>query len=251
MSGLLSKIKNDVQKSGSNKSKIIYFREGTKKRVRFLTDMDDGIEVVMHDNFERGICVPCKETFGKSCEYCDDEDLRTRSNYVWSVYDYDDNDVKLFMFAVSRCSPIPPIMAMYENYGTLTDRDYVITQTGKGTTKAFSVVPMDKSKFRNTKAKAYSEKKIFDIIKKAWPYPDDSDDVDSDESWDEDDDSSKYSDMKPMELFKLCKERGIEAEKKKPSKYYINLLEEYDNAQDDWGDDDDDDYDDGDWEDDE
>ena len=51
MSGLLSKIKNDVQKSGSNKSKIIYFREGTKKRVRFLTDMDDGIEVVMHDNF--------------------------------------------------------------------------------------------------------------------------------------------------------------------------------------------------------
>lgn len=261
MSGLLSKIKSDVVRSGSNKSKIIYFREGQKKRIRFLQDMDDGMEIVMHDSFEKGITVLCRETFGKDCEFCEDEDLRTRSNYCWSVYDYDDNEVKLFMFAVNRCSPIPPLMAMFENYGTLLDRDYVITVQGRQINKTFSVIPMDKAKFRNTKAKPFSEKKVLDILLKAWPYTDEEEDYDDapvkkhhknveeveddqsdyDDSWDEDEDAKDYSDMSPLELFKECKNRGIEAAKKKPQKYYINLLEEDDKANEDWGDDDDDD----------
>ena len=41
--------------------------------------------------------------------------------------------------------------------------------------------------------------------------------------------------MSAKELYKLCKEREIDAETRKPAKYYINLLEEYDKAQDDWG----------------
>ena len=49
--GLLAKIKADAQKSGQNKSKFIFFKEGEKKRVRFLSDMEDGIEVVFHDNY--------------------------------------------------------------------------------------------------------------------------------------------------------------------------------------------------------
>lgn len=43
--GLVDKIKQDVKRSGQNKGKFIYFREGQKIRVRFLTDMDDGMEV--------------------------------------------------------------------------------------------------------------------------------------------------------------------------------------------------------------
>ena len=40
--GLVDKIKNDVKKSGQNRGKFIFFREGQKARVRFLDDMDDG-----------------------------------------------------------------------------------------------------------------------------------------------------------------------------------------------------------------
>lgn len=47
--------------------------------------------------------------------------------------------------------------------------------------------------------------------------------------------------MPAKELYALCKEREIEAKPRKSEKYYINLLEEYDEAEDDWGDDDDDD----------
>lgn len=280
--GLVDKIKADAKKSGSNKGKFIYFREGTKLRVRFLQDMDDGMEITFHDSYEQGINVPCQEHFGRDCPYCDDDSVRTRSQYLWSVWNYEAKEVQLFMFPVNNWSPIPALMAMYENYGTICDRDYVISVSGKQTTKSYSVVPMDKVKFRNGKAKPYSEAQVLKMLDKAWPCDDvdseddddeeetpkkkapkktgkastkrpvDDDEDEDDEDWgDEDsgDDTPDYSEMSAKELFKLCKERGIDVKPKKSERFYIKQLEEYDQAQDDWGDEDD--YDDDDeWEDD-
>lgn len=271
--GIVDNIKRDAKKSGQNKSKFIYFREGTKVRVRFLVDMDDGLEVTFHDSFEQGINVPCQEQYDRDCPYCEDDSLRTRSQYVWPVWNYEAKEVQLFMFPVNNCSPVPALIAMYDTYGTIVDRDYVISVSGKQQNKTFSVVPMDKVKFRNTKAKPFSEKKIFEMIDKAFPfdgvdddedederpkkskskkskskkpvdedYEDDYDDYDDNEEWVDEDDESEvdYSEMTAKELYSLCKEKGIEAKPKKPAKYYINLLEEYDTAQDDWGEEEDD-----------
>lgn len=279
--GLVDKIKADVKKSGQNKSKFIYFREGNKVRVRFLTDMDDGMEVTFHDSFEKSLNVPCQEHFGRACPYCEDESLRTRSQYVWSVYNYDTKEVQLFMFPVNNCTPIPALMAMYENYGTIIDRDFVISVSGKQQNKTFSVVPMDKVKFRNEKAKPYSEKAILKMLDKAFPCDavgddedededetpkkraprapksvgnkksrkpepedeDEDDDYDADEEWedDADEDVVDYSEMSAKELYQLCKEREIKVAPKKPAKYYINQLEEWDKAHEDWEDDEDED----------
>lgn len=279
--GLFENIKRDAKKSGQNKSKLIYFKEGTKIRVRFLQDVDDGLEVVFHDSFERGINTPCQEIFGRNCPYCEDDSLRTRSQYVWSVWNYETKEVQLFMFPVNNCSPIPALMAMYENYGTLTDRDYVISVSGKQQNKTFSCVPMDKVKFRNNKAKPFSKKAVLEILDKAFPCEDaddededeaphrkrpakssgkaksrrpdpedeeDEDDYDEDMEGDDDEDEEEetpdYESMSPRELFKLCKDRGIDVAPKKSAKYYIKQLEEYDEAQGDWGDDDEDDWED-------
>lgn len=281
MAGLVASIKNDVKRAGANKSKLTYFREGQKQRVRFLVDMDDGMEITFHDSFERGVNVPCQEVFGRSCPYCEDEGVRTRSQYAWPVYNYETKEVQVFMFPVNNCSPIPALMAMYENYGTITDRDYVISVSGKQQNKSYSVVPMDKVKFRNEKAKPLSNKAILKILDKAFPCDevedeedyeeeetpkkrppkstgkksskkvepeeDDDDDYDGEEWADDDtDDFVDYSEMSPQELFKLCKERGIKVPPKKPAKFYIKQLEEFDAAHDDWEDDEDED----DWEDD-
>ena len=250
---ILDQLKADVKKAGSNKSKFIYFREGEKRRIRFLNDMEDAVVITMHNNFEEGINAPCRKHFGRDCPLCDREDMRTRDNYVWSVWDYDANEVKLFMFAVNRCSPIPALMAMYENFGTLCDRDYIINVQGRQLDKTYSVINMDKQKFRNTKAKPYTEKQILKMLDQAFPFNDKQETTssDDDDSWDDDDKpAGKYDDMKPKALYDLCIERKIEAEKKKPAQYYINLLEEADKADDDWGGDDDD-YDDDEWEDEE
>lgn len=287
---LVDRIKSDAKKSGQNKGKFIFFREGQKTRIRFLTDMDDGMEATFHDSFEKSINVPCQDLFGRGCPYCEEEGLRTRSQYIWSVYDYEAKEVKLFMFPVNNCSPVPGLMAMFENYGTITDRDYVISVSGKGTTKTYSVVPMDKVKFRNKKAKPYAEKAILKMLDKAYPsdnvedddedeeettprkrsnkasktsnnkktskkksepeddYDDDDydDDFEDEDDWGEDDEVD-YSEMSVKELYKLCKERNIKVQPKKPAKFYIKQLEEYDQAQDDWGDEDEEDDDE--WED--
>lgn len=275
MAGLVNSIKNDVKKAGTSKGNFTFIREGQKVRVRFLQDMDDGMEVTFHDSFADSINVPCQEVFGRECPYCEDDRVRTRSQYIWCVYNYETKKVELFMFPVNNCSPVPALLAMYDTYGTIVDRDFVISVSGKGPDKKYAVVPMDKAKFRNEKAKPFSEKKILQILDKAYPCDtddeeddederpvakkssnkkvqkkkpvDDDDDYDGDDDWgDEDEDGDiDYSEMSPKELFKLCKERKIEVEPRKPQKYYIKQLEDADKAEDDWGDDDD-----GDWEDD-
>lgn len=274
--GLLSEIKKDAKKSGQNKGKFIYFREGQKQRIRFLQDMDDGLQITFHDSFEQSINVPCQEHFDRDCPYCDDDTVRTRSQYIWSVWNYETNEVQLFMFPVNNCSPLPALVAMYETYGTLTDRDYVISVTGKQQNKTFSVVPMDKVKFRNTKAKPYSESQVLKMLDKAFPCDteqDDGDDEDytpkskkkkqrpaktstkkdADEDYEDDDydedmseeddaDEVDYESMSVKELYKLCKSRGIDVAPKKSQKYYIKQLEEYDEQNEDWGDEDEDEW---------
>lgn len=282
--GLVDSIKNDVKKSGANRGKFIYFREGVKQRIRFLSDMDEGMEIPFHDSFEKKITVPCQQIFGRDCDYCSDDQLRTRNQYVWPVYNYDANEVQLFMFPVNNCSPLPALVAMYETYGTLTDRDYVISVSGKMQNKTYSVVPMDKVKFRNAKAKPLSEKTILKMLDKAWPADvvddmddddddederpskkskggkkrpdtksskkkkpdyddedeDEDDDYDGEDEDDEEDDEIDYKSMTAKELFKLCKKREIDVPARKPEKYYIKQLQEYDKAQNDWDDDDED-----------
>lgn len=239
--GILDKIKQDAQNSGQNKGKFFYVKDGEKRRIRFLQDMEDGIEVVMHDNYELQIKVPCQEIFDRDCEYCERDDLRTRVNYAWSVYDYDSNDVKVLMYPMNNCTPVGAIAAMYENYGTLLDRDYIIGVSGNGTNKAFSVIPMDKSKFRNEKAKPFSRSAFLKVLDKA--YHNEGSDFEEDkqkkgsfkrkkdpknDGFMNEPDPIDYSEMTPTQLYKLCEEREIEAEPKMKAKYYINLLEEYD-----------------------
>ena len=246
--GLVDDIKNQVKKSGTNKGKFLYFKSGTKVRVRFLDDMDEGHKVRFHDSYAAGINVPCQEEFGHECPYCDDDELRTRDQYAWSVWDYDAKEVKILMAPVNQCSPVPALVSMYEAYGTLCDRDYVITKSGQQQSTTFSVVPMDKAKFRNDKAKPLSEQKFLQLLDKAFPCDDNNDDDDEpkkkskkrpepkDEEW-EDDEEKGYEDMSAKELYKLCKSRDIDVETRKPAKYYITKLEEADEEDaDDWDD---------------
>lgn len=271
----LANIKNEIKKSGTSKGKFLFFKEDSKVRVRFLTDMEDGLEVSFHDSFQLGINVPCQEVFGRDCEYCENEDLRTRNMYVWSVYDYESKEVKLLMAAVNNCSPVPALASLYESYGTLCDRDYEIKRIGKGQNTTYSVIPLEKMKFRNTKVKPMSEQAMLKCIDKAYPADNSEDFEDEDETpkrnkkkgaksnnkpikgkmnepeddnddWDDEEEGQDYESMTAKELFQLCKDRDIECKPKKTKEYYIDLLEEADDEDsDDWDDEDSDD----DWED--
>lgn len=244
MGGILDDIKNEIRKSGASKGKFLFFKEDAKIRIRFLTDFPDGMQVPFHDSFQEGINLPCQEIFDRDCKYCENEDLRTRNQYIWSVWDYDSKEVKLVMAAVNNCSPVPTLCALYDTYGTLLDRDFVITRKGKQQNTSYAIVPMDKSKFRNTKAKPMSQSSILKLLDKAYPDDEREEDVDgeedetetksksrkkeSDDSWDE---GTDYEEMTAKELYNLCVEREIDVPKKKPEKFYIKKLKEWDEEQ--------------------
>jgi hypothetical protein len=237
--GILDSIKKGVAESGSSKGKILYLKDGSKVRVRFLTDMEDALEVMMHDSFDKGITAICQDHLGKDCPYCDEEGMRHRTAYCWPVWDYDAKEVKIFMGYANSFNPLPALVGMYEAYGTLTDRDYVITQTGKGTNKQFSVVPMDKVKFKNPKAKPYPEKKLLDLLDKAYPVNDADKPAGKkggkgkgkqkeEEPEDDEEIENDYESLTPKELYLECIERGLTAKKKQKASYYIDLLEKDD-----------------------
>ena len=252
--GLVDDIKSQVKKSGTNKGKFLYFKSGTKIRVRFLDDMEDGHKITFHDSYAAGINVPCQETFDRECPYCDDDELRTRDQYAWSVWDYDAKEVKILMAPVNQCSPVPALVSMFEAYGTLCDRDYVITKSGQQQSTTFSVVPMDKAKFRNEKAKPLSEQGFLKVLDKAFPFDEAEEDDDeapkkrapkksgkkreAEDEWDDDeaegdDEQVDYSELSAKELYQLCKERDLKVEPKKPAKYYITKLEDDDSKSED------------------
>lgn len=236
---LLKRMKEDIAKSGGNKGKLFFVKADSKRRVRFLTDFEEGIELVFHDNYTLGINSICAKELGEEhCEHCGNNDLRTRKLYGWPVFDYDANEVKILLYAVNNFTPIPALISMYEIYGTIIDRDYVIERKGSGQSTTYSVVPMDKAKFRS-KVKVPTKSTMIKIVGKAFP-PDaeikDSDDYKNYE--DDDNEEIDYEDMSARELYNLCKERGLDPQTKKSKEYYIELLEEMDEDEELWDEDD-------------
>ena len=195
--GLLSAIKNDVEKTGSNRGKFFYVKSGAKARIRFLDDMDDGRLIHMHDRWDPQLKVPCHKNKDEdaNCPYCGMDGVRNRDMYAWSIWDYDANEVKVFMFAANQCSPVPSLVALYETYGTISDRDFSISRSGMGTSTSYSLIPLDKSKFRNDKAKPIQDKAFWKALFDAYPAPA-GEEVEEKEEEDEDEDDEEEAPRK-------------------------------------------------------
>lgn len=168
---LIDKMKERIKNSGTNKKEVLYFAPDSKKRIRFLQELDQGSEYIFHSNYNRGINSLCAESYGKACELCSDEEVSTVTNFAFSVFDYDTSSVKILLFKATGISPIPAFIEYFDNYGTIMDRDYIVKKVGKGVGGSFVVTPCDKEKFKNNKLKPYGEKTLTNIIAKAFPIP--------------------------------------------------------------------------------
>lgn len=190
----INNMKERIKNSGGSKKEIIYFAPDTVKRIRFIQEFDTGYEFTFHSDFNEKIYELCADPMDhEECELCRNG-IGTKSIFAWSVWDYDTSSVKIMAIKASGISPIPGLIEMYEEYGTVMDRDYKIKKVGKGMGSTFSVTPLDKSKFRD-KAKPYTEKQITDIFNKAYKSSDN----------DEDDEEEVVKDKKP----KKSKSKGL------------------------------------------
>lgn len=206
---LIQKMKDNIAKSGSSKREILYFAKDAKKRVRFLQELDQGICLQFHNDWNAGIFELCKDQEDhENCKLCEDG-IGLQENFIFSVWDYDSNSVRLIQFKASGVSPIPALIEMYEEFGTILDRDYTIKKVGQGTGGSFVVTPLDKERFKNKNAKPFTRDQVIEIMEKAWVSK-------SDEDLGDDDDEDE-EDEKPAKKGEGKKEKGKKPKKKEKS----------------------------------
>lgn len=220
MGSILNEIKQAAKASGQARNKMFFVSDGNESRVRFLDELEDAIKIPWYSEFDDNIDFPDPSFFGKPDIYKQNGyELNPRNtHYLLQVYVYDLNEVRIFLYKANQCSPLPHIASAAETYDSITDRDYIIKCNGSGTTRTMPVVALDKSKFRQ-KPKRLSMKVIKEAIYE-WKKDRQGDFEEFD-----------YTEMSPKELYNLCEEREIEAEPKMKKSYYVNLLEEWDEDQ--------------------
>ncbi len=182
---VVDSIKDRIKNSQGQgpKEGIFYLKDGQKRRVRFISDMEEAESIVMHSLFgSGGYFEPCKKYFGIKCDKCKDDDKEKRDDtyYVWTVYDYESKKRCLFMYKATEKTPVPYMVEYYENNGTICDRDYTISRTGEKLATSYKIVPLDKSKFRKSED-PYDKEDIMEILKENYFKKKDEDDNDDDD----------------------------------------------------------------------
>lgn len=207
MANLIQMMKSQIAKSGSSKKEILYFAKDSVHRVRFLQELDHGYEFEFHNDWDTKIFELCKDPEDhENCKLCNDG-IAIQQNFIWCVWDYDSHSVKLIQFKATGVSPIPALIEMYEEYGTIMDRDYKIKKVGQGQGSSFSVTPLDKERFSNSKAKPLNRMQVKEILEKAWT-SNKVDDVDED-----DEEEDEIEEVKPTKKKKKAKKEPTIHEK--------------------------------------
>jgi hypothetical protein len=114
-----------------------------RKKIRFLTDGNDGIQANVHtywmsDDPEkpRGgghweYKVLCKKQLGKPCPFCEREAeegvKRIERHYGWMIYNHTDSRVQILLYKKNKTTPIDQITEQWAIRETLVDRDYFIS----------------------------------------------------------------------------------------------------------------------------
>ena len=97
---LISAMKERIKSSGTSKKDVFYVAADSKRRIRFLQELDTGYEFKFHTHWERGINALCCEHYHQDCPYCadTDENMKESTMYAWNVWDYDANKVVILLF---------------------------------------------------------------------------------------------------------------------------------------------------------
>ena len=172
--GLLDKIKKSAQSASASKADIFWTRNGDKKRIRMLCEVDDGSEIVFHYNYAKKINVPCQTQFARSCPYCDEpvDGVREVVKYIFPIYSQADGVQQIMIEkAWKESSPIMPLLREYElqEKDTFMDCDYLIAHEGVGKEKSIAVRAMNPCKLEQ-KITPWTKAEMMEKIDKAYPY---------------------------------------------------------------------------------
>ena len=84
---LISSMKDRIKNSGSSRKEIFYVGADSKRRIRFLQELDTGYEFKFHSHWNRGVNALCGDHYNVDCPYCadTDEDMKEVTHHAVAV----------------------------------------------------------------------------------------------------------------------------------------------------------------------
>lgn len=194
---LLDSLRVSIQKSGNSRKDFFEIRDGDVRKIRFISDLEDGIQLTFHSKWQE-FDTPCLSHYGFECKYCDmdnDPQVKTSDRFAWTIYNREEKSRQIFMYKTNDKTPIPQILSAYEVYGTLLDRDFSIKRNGKGFDTSYTVVSLDKDGKRLKEA-PFTPKEILDLVKRVSVSPEDL--LEMKEAEEEEEEEPKVEVRKPL-----------------------------------------------------
>jgi hypothetical protein len=188
---IVEHIRQKMKEGGGSSNmppELFFVPKDGKKRIRFLSEFNEAIEVVMHGKYGVMMPQPCLEYYGMECPF-HGRKWNTTTQYAWTVYDYESKQKKVFMSTLTQYSAMDDLMAIWDEskdkFGnkTIKDRDIVIRRSG-GDKAAYRARDKGPSEFDGEFSKPFSEKKVRAILQgliafKTEPKDDDDDEDDA------------------------------------------------------------------------
>lgn len=169
---LLDKVKQSMKEGntgvGGIPDQIIFIPKDAVKAVRFLTDFEEAVVIEMHDKFKYMYPQPCFSYYNKKCPFHDAPGFRVRTQYAFTVFDYESKVKKLFMTTHGPNSAMDDIVEIYEKNKTLKDRDIKLIRTtlgGKTKYKAREVQGVPTPFEVKNVTQPFSKDMVFGIVK--------------------------------------------------------------------------------------
>lgn len=191
---IVDMMKDKINRASSGFQNIFYVRKDSKVRIRFLTEMEEGLELRFHSKWQHYNHL-CLSYLGEDCPHCEEEEDggAKYDMYAFTIWNYETKKREIFLYKATKNSPIFQLISMYEEFGTITDRDYTIKKQGEGISTIYTIVPVEKKVFRGDE-QPFSKKKIIKLVAEAFPYDGKKEESEDDE--DDDDDSMPWEKSK-------------------------------------------------------
>lgn len=133
--GSVKKLQKSLDSGGGDRAYIQYIGQDEEKLVRFLTEPDEWFRYYEHYDPVLKF-FPCT---GDDCVGCDSEvekTARASQRYLANVLVVDDNRVVPMKMAKDLANRV---LNKFERYGTLLERDFILSRTGTGRDTAYDV----------------------------------------------------------------------------------------------------------------
>lgn len=237
---ILDSMKAQIKSSGRSFGNFFNIKEsGGKVRVRFLTEMDDAIEMEFHSKWGGSSLLvyhPCLSYYGFDCPSCDREDIKTAPEFILQCWNYETKRVELFKFKANNCTPIFDLVNIYEEYGTITDMDIVITRNGTGRETSYTVMPKPATPFAYKKEamkKLKSKSEVYaELLRSNNKFGEDPDDlIDVDEILDAIKEEEKPHKAKKKPVQQKSAPARRKRRKPEPEPEYDDYEDEYDDGE--------------------